>query len=798
MRFEIICTGWNCYTYVNKCVASVMGQKYRNWHLHLISDGSTDGTAEAIKAYSKNRKVTVYDFKENKGAALRRLEVIRPLKDDSVCILLGMDDEMLPGCLERIKKEYDLGKWMTYGNWVDQNGYMLPDGFLHYTDQDHAQRNYRKLTFRATGLNTFKKFLFNEIPDDDFKVFGKWIDNATETELMFSCLEMCGKERIGVIEEPIALYNRRRVGGTLSRSYELNGVPMSGKDYKYKLLEVITNRPKKPLYGQKRTDKLLTVGLPVLNMPAWLAMEGLCRQETCPFELIVFEDATEPNGIDYYQKYLDRMPSCERLIYVYSEHRVSLSYKWRRMAELMSSNSLGLVLQAADCYSEPNRLQLTLKALDEGADWVHYEQGYFCNVLTGQVILFDLKLFGVTGLNMAISKEALQYLPEEDKYSGVDNWLYRNGKNKPDFKVEVINSPTWNKGVDTDGWNRISMKRRDYYDKTLPPFKKTETKIEDILPVDVIESLKPKPQKKMKVLNISSNDWANYSYSNMTALRAVGVHADGLKIHPHGFGYEQQHPLATRQQIAEAIPKYDIVQIFNSDVLMLELTRGFKGKLLVYHTGTGYREKPKEHNERFNPVVWKTCIAHGEFAGQGAKNEVYIDRAVDTDKIKPVYNNLEKPYKFLHCPSSAKVKGTQAIQRMMEEVGANFKADTRILSHDESIERMKDCDIYVELFSPEVNGKKYGHFGVTAIEAAAMCKVVVTQNLSVDVYEKNYGSCPLILAKDEDDFKAKIKWLMNLEPLELRELQHAHRKWAVEKHSFKAMGEKLKRILEIG
>ena len=40
----------------------------------------------------------------------------------------------------------------------------------------------------------------------------------------------------------------------------------------------------------------------------------------------------------------------------------------------------------------------------------------------------------------------------------------------------------------------------------------------------------------MKVLNISTNDWANYSYSNAVALRSVGVKCDGLKIYPHSFG----------------------------------------------------------------------------------------------------------------------------------------------------------------------------------------------------------------------------------------------------------------------
>lgn len=248
MRFEIICTGWNCLRYVSKCVQSVNNQTYDNWHLHLISDGSTDGTSEVLKQY-ESENISVHVHKENKGAALRRLEVIRPLESESVCLLLGMDDELLSNCLECVKQEYDSGKWMTYGNWKDQHGNGLPDSFdLNFNHLTHRERNYRKVMYRSTAPNTFKKFLFDEIPDEDFKVFGKWIDNATETELMFSCLEMCGKDRIGVIKEAIYLYNRARSSGTIKRTYTHNGQEMSGIDYKMKVIyPEIVKRKNKPL-----------------------------------------------------------------------------------------------------------------------------------------------------------------------------------------------------------------------------------------------------------------------------------------------------------------------------------------------------------------------------------------------------------------------------------------------------------------------------------------------------------------------------------------------------------------------
>ena len=101
------------------------------------------------------------------------------------------------------------------------------------------------------------------------------------------------------------------------------------------------------------------------------------------------------------------------------------------------------------------------------------------------------------------------------------------------------------------------------------------------------------------------------------------------------------------------------------------------------------------------------------------------------------------------------------------------------------------------MFNPAIDGRPYGSFGTTAAEAAAMGKVVVTQNLYADFYEREYGDCPLILARTEQEFIDKIKWLNTLEPSEMLKLQEAHRQWAVNKHSFKATGERIKKILEI-
>lgn len=238
MKFHIIAAGYNCQDYAEKLVRSVLVLRYHDWHLHLINDGSTDRTGDVISAFACN-KVSVYNHTENKGAAFRRWEVINPLPSDDVILLIGLDDELFSDCLNVVKAEYDKGMWMTYGNWISQNNVMLPEGFLHFDEVTHQNRDYRKVRYRSTGPNTFKKFLFDKIPVADFQLKGKWLDTTTESELMFSCLEMCGKDRIGVVEEPICLYNQNLPGGTQRRL---------GQAYKNEVYAQIAARPKKPLY----------------------------------------------------------------------------------------------------------------------------------------------------------------------------------------------------------------------------------------------------------------------------------------------------------------------------------------------------------------------------------------------------------------------------------------------------------------------------------------------------------------------------------------------------------------------
>lgn len=235
---------------------------------------------------------------------------------------------------------------------------------------------------------------------------------------------------------------------------------------------------------------MITVGLPNFCSPiAWLSMESLCRQITSvDWELIIYEDSDNPLGVLFFGDYADRLRAagCKKINYKYSQERVPLNQKWIWMGENAHPDSLGLILQASDCYSEPFRIGTAHTALKNGYDWVQTNIGYFYNIATRKMMLYNDAQF--TSLNMAISMKQLKLMPkDQEKWSGVDYWLWSY---MVEPKIFIDESSNWKKGVDTDGYSRLSVNRKDNYRNPKPPFFKTLVLIKDVLPIDIIERLK--------------------------------------------------------------------------------------------------------------------------------------------------------------------------------------------------------------------------------------------------------------------------------------------------------------------
>lgn len=295
----------------------------------------------------------------------------------------------------------------------------------------------------------------------------------------------------------------------------------------------------------------------------------------------------------------------------------------------------------------------------------------------------------------------------------------------------------------------------------------------------------------MKILNISQADWAKFQYDNMVALRSVGIQCDSVTMAKHQFYEEQSECVSDIEALKSRIAQYDVIQFFHDNIGLFNLLLpAFKDKkVIAYHTSSEYRRNHATINAVMNPHIYRAVNAMPEFMGRGAKNEVYMVGAVDVDKLCPNERH-EGPCWFGHYPSNPQVKGTQNIVDVMDKTGCMFSHDTKLLPYSQQIERMRSCDVYIEMLTEkDGNGMPYGNFGITALEAAALGKVVVTQLKHPEVYNNAYGFCGLNIANTAEKLRRMVQSLDNYSGEYLKGQQQITRDWVVKNHSYKATGE---------
>lgn len=276
----------------------------------------------------------------------------------------------------------------------------------------------------------------------------------------------------------------------------------------------------------------------------------------------------------------------------------------------------------------------------------------------------------------------------------------------------------------------------------------------------------------MKVVNICTSDWANFGYQNAKALRSIDIDAVSYCRKAHPFNYEESSEVVTEFFMQKEVQAADVVQIMHTDKRMLEIIKPYihtNRKFYVYHTGTTYRQDPKYFNDLFNPVVTRSFTDHCELLELGAKDCHYITSPVDIHRLEQFdgrcrYKN--KKQIIGHFPSNPEKKGTEKIRQLLDPFKNRYeiRIDETILPHRENLKRIAECDIYFELFAPKQNDKPYGHWGVTAFEAAAMGVKVITQNYEWRHYAKIYGSVPFFLVHNDESVAHLLNSMWELKP----------------------------------
>lgn len=315
------------------------------------------------------------------------------------------------------------------------------------------------------------------------------------------------------------------------------------------------------------------------------------------------------------------------------------------------------------------------------------------------------------------------------------------------------------------------------------------------------------------VLLLAGYDNANVGHLLAKSLKAVDVNAVALKrnINPRRSKKMQARLYKPGDKyFFGAVKKADVIIHMHSIYTRIPPNL-LKGKMIVvFHGGTQYRMSPKALNALFNPLVDLSLIQTGELLILGAKNPYWLLPPVDLEQIKPKYAFGGSKLIVGHFPSKPGLagnhpysKGSLLIKNMMKNLrkegqGNSFEYRTgaSLIPWRKNLQRMGNCDIYIESIGRAVKRNTGKHdWSVTALEACALGCITITNFVYWRRYVREYGEHGLIVANEAKVLKQVLMDLFEMNRDELLALKHKARAWVEEKHSFEAVGTRLKLIL---
>jgi glycosyltransferase involved in cell wall biosynthesis len=214
-KFIILITAYNDEEWVEYNIASILNQTYSNYKVLYYDDASTDNTYKVVSEITQdNNKFTINTRKKNMQALFSAEECIKQIKEDEILICLSGDDWLFDdNVLENLNNYYNNNDvWMTYGKFIGWDGEnTIPPSLQnsHYPDFVHNYSLYRKDHWRASHLRTFRGSLLKKVDLSEFKsnINNSYYDHASDLALTYPCLEMCGKDKIGVLDFYSYVYN---------------------------------------------------------------------------------------------------------------------------------------------------------------------------------------------------------------------------------------------------------------------------------------------------------------------------------------------------------------------------------------------------------------------------------------------------------------------------------------------------------------------------------------------------------------------------------------------------------------
>jgi glycosyltransferase involved in cell wall biosynthesis len=209
---------YNAREFIGDCINSTKSQDNSNFTHYILDDASTDGTWDIIKEMTEGDSRYVAVRNETKMCTLyNHIKLMLEFEWDLQDVVAHLDgDDMLAhdGVVSYLHDVYDrTGCWVTYGDWEP-----FPKDYTPVIDNVSDKScnrpmqegvNFRQDAWEWSHLRTFKRFLFDRIPYENFlDERGVLYTAAPDIALFLPVLEMAGRERIHFCDDILHLYRQ--------------------------------------------------------------------------------------------------------------------------------------------------------------------------------------------------------------------------------------------------------------------------------------------------------------------------------------------------------------------------------------------------------------------------------------------------------------------------------------------------------------------------------------------------------------------------------------------------------------
>lgn len=205
----ILCGFYNAEEYIERCLGSIMGQKFTDFTCYITHDMSTDSSVKLVKEMIEgdDRFILMPDNDKKLYQTGNFDTVIRDnpdIDDNEVLVEVDGDDDLPDSnVLVRINDLYS-----DDDVWIANGSFRYTDGTEGFSSKQENFNVLRAVNFTASHIRTWRAFLWRAIKPKDLRDNnGDYWQWSGDLCFMYPMLEMSGEEHYRFMTEINYDYN---------------------------------------------------------------------------------------------------------------------------------------------------------------------------------------------------------------------------------------------------------------------------------------------------------------------------------------------------------------------------------------------------------------------------------------------------------------------------------------------------------------------------------------------------------------------------------------------------------------